>query len=161
MAEPNVNINAGGTELRNGKTLPKPTLARRETHGDAASHSQMGAGLQQTENLAPAESERHRDTVSHSQVSAETQQTENSAPTAGSQPAVSEIDKLAQLMVQQQELFMSMMQNMQHQINQTSSARTPERIPTSSLPGKTEYHMPIQQWRIWRRDIQQYAEMAG
>ena len=134
MTEPNVNSKAGGTELRSGKTLPEPRLAQTCTHGDTVAHPQDGAGSHETEDMALA---------------------------VDAQPAPSEIDKLAQLMTQQQEFFMSMIQNMQQQINQASSARIPERIPSSSLPEKAEYHMPIQQWRIWRRDIQRYAEMAG
>ncbi|KAF0289234.1 hypothetical protein FJT64_012468 [Amphibalanus amphitrite] len=34
------------------------------------------------------------------------------------------------------------------------------RIPATSLPEKAVYGMSLQQWRIWRRDILQFAQMS-
>ena len=73
----------------------------------------------------------------------------------------------------QQQMLMSMLQEQQrlqgelHRQNdelrrqhQQGTGQTPaQKVPSSSLPGKATYDMSMQQWRIWKRDIKQFAEM--
>ena len=93
-------------------------------------------------------------------------------------------NRLLAMMQQQQDALLSMMQeqqrmmqeqNLQLLAQQNSRANaTPSqsedhtvrnggqtRLPASTLPSKASYAMSMPQWRIWRRDMEQYTKVAG
>ena len=86
-------------------------------------------------------------------------------------------NRLLAMMQQQQDALLAMMQEQQRmmqaqnlQMNQarTSSSQTSAvstgvhtKLPVSALPDKASYNMSMPQWRIWRRDMEQYAKISG
>ena len=96
-----------------------------------------------------------------------------------------DVSQLLAMMQQQQAALLTMVQEQQRMMqaqnaqllaqqhsqassvpSQTSEAgnrasNMPAKLPASSLPEKAAYSMSMQQWRIWRRDMEQYAKIAG
>ncbi|KAF0314646.1 hypothetical protein FJT64_014920 [Amphibalanus amphitrite] len=61
----------------------------------------------------------------------------------------------------QSELVRQNQEMRQQQQQQQTSRASVRNVPSSSLSSKATYDMSMQQWRIWRRDIVQFAEMCG
>ena len=77
-------------------------------------------------------------------------------------------DALLAMMQEQQRMMQE--QNLQLLAQQVSRANTAQdavrnggqtRLPASPLPEKASYAMSMPQWRIWRRDMEQYTKVAG
>ena len=93
-------------------------------------------------------------------------------------------NRLLAMMQQQQDALLSMMQEQQRMMQEqnlhllaqqnsrasATSSRSEDhtvrnggqtRLPASILPSKASYVMSMPQWRVWRRDMEQYAKVAG
>ena len=85
-------------------------------------------------------------------------------------------ERTLELLQQQQQMMMTMLQDQQRlqseltrqneQLLERALAAsrpttTQPRIPASSLPDRAEYDMSMPQWRIWKRDMLQFASLSG
>ena len=85
-------------------------------------------------------------------------------------------ERTLELLQQQQQMMMTMLQDQQRLQSELSRQNeqlleralaasrpttTQPRIPASSLPARAEYDMSMPQWRIWKRDMLQFASLSG
>ena len=67
-------------------------------------------------------------------------------------------------MLQEQQRLQSQLERENQELRQRNQLGSDQmaagRVPVSSLPGKATYEMSMQQWRIWKRDIMEYAAMC-
>ena len=99
----------------------------------------------------------------------------SAAPAEDSQ-RVLDSERALEMLQQQQMMMMTMLQDQQrrHEDLARQNEQLLERalaasrpaiakpvIPASSLPDKAEYDMSMPQWRIWKRDIIQFASLSG